>query len=115
MQQKNLPKREHSTNLPDPKLQLQRHSLVLGHCNQIDQDHPSRIKRHNLQRNRINTTDSVINCQGKYLDNGGVIVDFIVEATRWRFVVLRESTSKNLYQVRSMLAKENENLVKSIV
>lgn len=115
MLQKILPKKEHSTNLPDPKLQLQRHSLVLEHCNQTGQDHPSRIKRNNLHRNRINTTESVINCQEKYLDNGGIIVDFIVETTRWRFVVLRESTSKNLYQVRSMLEKEKEYPMKSIV
>lgn len=106
------PKKKRSTNLPDPKLQLQRHSLGLEHCNQTGRDHPSRIKSQTYHMNRIDTTEMLINRQGKYLDNGGIISDFIVEATRWRFVVLRESTGKNLYQVRSILAKENEKPVK---
>lgn len=113
VKRKLYPKKKHSTNLPDPKLQLQMHSLGLEHCNQTGRDYPSRIKSQTYHRNRIDTTEMVINCQEKYLDNGGIIGDFIVEATRWRFVVLRESTGKNLYQVvKSILAKENENQVK---
>lgn len=107
-------------SLPVILQQPQSHSLDLEHYNQTDLCHPSFKRKKQIQNckqafifSRFASYHKILGSLGVYLNNRGIIINFKIETTRGRLIILRECTSKNL-QLKKESTKACKNFLQHI-